>query len=336
MPEPFANLAIERDGGIATLFLDRPEKLNALHRALWHSIPEAVAALDADADVRVIVLAGKGKAFCAGIDLMDHAQGLGGGGSLTGGAGSAVARRRQLYDDIRAYQDTCSCFANTNKPVIAAVHGACIGAGMDLITACDIRLASAEATFSVRETRIAMVADVGSLQRLPRVIGDGAAREWIFTGGDYSAQRAREVQLLNDVLPDPAALMVRAHELAAPSRRIHRSPCRVRSTCWDTHRAAKWTPTSITSPCGTRRSCTRRTSARRCRLSCNGDRRSSAGNRPREGVRQFRQPCRAKSSVSYQPRDTFTCRSSLRYHSSQPCTVRAFAVFAAYPVEVHG
>ncbi len=203
MPESFTNLAIERDGGVATLFLDRPEKLNALHRALWHSIPEAVAALDADPDVRVIVLAGKGKAFCAGIDLMDHAQGLGGGGSLTGGEGSAVAKRRQLYDDIRAYQDTCSCFANTNKPVIAAVHGACIGAGMDLITACDIRLASAEAMFSVRETRIAMVADVGSLQRLPRVIGDGAAREWIFTGSDYGAQRAREVQLLNDVLPDP-------------------------------------------------------------------------------------------------------------------------------------
>ena len=214
MPESFANLAIERDGGVATLFLDRPEKLNALHRALWHSIPAAVAALDADPEVRVIVLAGKGKAFCAGIDLMDHAQGLGSGGSLTGGEGSAVAKRRQLYDDIRAYQDTCSSFANTNKPVIAAVHGACIGAGMDLITACDIRLASAEATFSVRETRIAMVADVGTLQRLPRVIGDGAAREWIFTGGDYSAQRAREVGLLNEVLPDPAALTARAREMA--------------------------------------------------------------------------------------------------------------------------
>jgi enoyl-CoA hydratase len=173
-----------------------------------------VAALDADPEVRVIVLAGKGKAFCAGIDLMDHAQGLGGGGSLTGGEGSAVAKRRQLYHDIRAYQDTCSSFANTNKPVIAAVHGACIGAGMDLITACDIRLASAEATFSVRETRIAMVADVGTLQRLPRVIGDGAAREWIFTGGDYSAQRAREVGLLNEVLPDPAALTARAREMA--------------------------------------------------------------------------------------------------------------------------
>ena len=135
------------------------------------------------------------------------------GGRLADGRsdGSAVAKRRQLYDDIRAYQRTCSSFADTNKPVIAAVHGACIGAGMDLITACDIRLASAEATFSVRETRIAMVADVGSLQRLPRVIGDGAAREWIFTGADYTAQQAREVQLLNEVLPDPAALMARAH-----------------------------------------------------------------------------------------------------------------------------
>jgi enoyl-CoA hydratase len=215
MPETFANLTIERDGGVATLFLDRPEKLNALHRPLWHSIPAAVAALDAEPDVRVIVLAGKGKAFCAGIDLMDHAQGLGGGGSLSGGEGSAVAKRRQLYDDIRAYQRTCSSFADTNKPVIAAVHGACIGAGMDLITACDIRLASVEATFSVRETRIAMVADVGSLQRLPRVIGDGAAREWIFTGGDYTAQHARDVRLLNDVLPDPAAVLARARELAA-------------------------------------------------------------------------------------------------------------------------
>jgi enoyl-CoA hydratase len=214
MPDSLANLTIERDGGVATLFLDRPEKLNALHRPLWHGIPAAVAALDADPDVRVIVLAGKGKAFCAGIDLMDHAPGLG-GGSLSGGAGSPVAQRRQLYDDIRAYQRTCSCFADTNKPVIAAVHGACIGAGMDLITACDIRLASAEAVFSVRETRIAMVADVGSLQRLPRVIGDGAAREWIFTGADYTAQQAREVQLLNAVLPDAAAVLARAREMAS-------------------------------------------------------------------------------------------------------------------------
>ena len=215
MSATFTHLAIERDGAIATLHLDRPDKLNALDRGLWYAIPDAVAELDRDPDVRVIILAGRGKAFCAGIDLMDHAAALASGGSLTAMEGSAVAKRRQLYDDIRAYQRTATCFAETNKPVIAAVHGLCLGAGIDLITACDIRLASADASFSVRETRIGMVADVGSLQRLPRVIGDGHAREWIFTGGDYGAQRALEVQLLNEVLPDRDALMARANALAA-------------------------------------------------------------------------------------------------------------------------
>jgi enoyl-CoA hydratase len=214
MSEPFTHLAIERDDGVATLCLDRTDKLNALNRALWHSIPEAVAALDRDRDVRAIVLTGKGTVFCAGIDLVDHAPALADAGSLSGIEGSAVAKRRQLYDDIRAYQRAASCFADTNKPVIAAVHGACLGAGIDLITACDIRLASADAVFSVRETRVAMVADIGSLQRLPRVIGDGHAREWIFTGADYDARRALEVQLLNAVLPDREALLARARELA--------------------------------------------------------------------------------------------------------------------------
>lgn len=214
MSEPFTHLAIERDDGVATLCLDRADKLNALNRALWHSIPEAVAALDRDPDVRAIILTGKGKAFCAGIDLLDHAPGLANAGSLSGIEGSAVTKRRQLYEDIRAYQRTISSLADTNKPVIAAIHGACLGAGVDLITACDIRLAAADAVFSVRETRIAMVADVGSLQRLPLVIGDGHAREWIFTGADYDAQRALEVQLLNAVLPDRDSVLARARELA--------------------------------------------------------------------------------------------------------------------------
>lgn len=217
----FQNLTIEIDGGVAMLWLDRPEKLNALHRALWDAIPAAVAHLEADPQVRVIVLAGRGKAFCAGIDLMDHAAALAGGGAISGKGESGVGKRRALYDDVRRYQRTCSSFADTNKPVIAAVHGACIGGGMDLITACDIRLCSADATFSVRETKIAMVADVGTLQRLPRVIGDGPARELIFTGADIGAARAKEIGLVNDVLPDAEALFARAralaHEVAANS-----------------------------------------------------------------------------------------------------------------------
>jgi enoyl-CoA hydratase len=145
---------------------------------------------------------------------MDHAPGLAGGGSLSGRGESVVGKRLALLEDIRRYQHTVSSLANTNKPVIAAVHGACIGAGMDLITACDIRLAAAGAKFSVRETRIAMVADVGTLQRLPRVIGDGPARELIFTGCDVDAERALAIGLVNDLLPDVGTLHERAQALA--------------------------------------------------------------------------------------------------------------------------
>ncbi len=211
----FENLTIERDGAAAVLWLDRPGKLNALHRALWASIPAAVASLDADPEVRVIVLAGRGKAFCAGIDLLDHAPGLAKRESLSGRGESDVGKRRALYEDIRQYQETASCLANTNKPVIAAVQGACVGAGMDLITACDLRFAAADAVFSVRETRIAMVADIGTLQRLPRIVGEGAARELIFTGRDIDAGRAREIGLVNEVLADAAAALARARAVAA-------------------------------------------------------------------------------------------------------------------------
>jgi enoyl-CoA hydratase len=214
-------LSIERDGAVAWLWLDRPDKLNALHRPLWAEIPQAMATLDGDADVRVIVLAGRGRAFCAGIDLADHGSAMVSGGSLSGRGESPVDQRRALYEDIRRYQRTASCFADTNKPVIAAIHGACLGAGIDMITACDLRLASADAGFSVRETRIAMVADIGTLQRLPRVVGDAHARDLILTGRDIDVQRAYAIGLVGEVLPDVAALHARvrvlAHEIAGLS-----------------------------------------------------------------------------------------------------------------------
>jgi len=210
------HLEIERAGdGVSVLWLDRPEKLNALHRPLWDDIPAAVAELDADEATRVIVLAGRGKGFCAGIDLVDHAPALAGGGSLSGRGDSPVGRRRALYADIQRYQRTASCFEDTDKPVIAAVHGACLGAGVDLITACDIRMASADATFSVRETRIALVADVGVLQRLPRIVGEGAARDLVLTGRDIDAARAERIGLVSEVLPDAGSLFTRVRELAA-------------------------------------------------------------------------------------------------------------------------
>ena len=210
-----ANLTVERNGRVATLWLDRPEKLNALHRPLWDAIPQAVRELDEDPDVRAIVLAGRGRAFCAGIDLADHVAVFAEQGSISGRGETPVGKRRALLDDIARYQQTASCFAESRKPVIAAVHGVCLGAGMDLVTACDIRIAAADAVFSVRETQIAMVADVGVLQRLPAIVGAGAAREMIFTARDVDAEHARAIGLVNSVHPDASAAISRAQALAA-------------------------------------------------------------------------------------------------------------------------
>ena len=111
-------------------------------------------------------------------------------------------------------QRSVTSVAACPKPIIAAVHGYCIGGGVDLISACDIRVASTDAVFSVRETRVAIVADLGSLQRLPRIIGKGHVAELALTGKDISAARAKEIGLVNDVLPDADAALAAARELA--------------------------------------------------------------------------------------------------------------------------
>ena len=153
----------KKDGHIATVWLDRPEKLNAMNLPMWDDIPRAMDLLGTDPKIRVVIIAGKGRAFTAGIDL--QALGLVGAGME---GSSEVAKRQALYREIKHLQQTMSSFADCSKPIIAAVHGYCLGAGVDLITACDIRLASPDATFSVRETRMGLVADVGTMQRLPR------------------------------------------------------------------------------------------------------------------------------------------------------------------------
>ncbi len=204
----FEHLEIDQTGHVATLWLNRPEKLNALSEDMWRDIPEAVARLDEDDTVRVIVLAGRGKAFSVGIDL----------GLLTSlqPTGSSPADgNRKLYSEIKRLQATVSSFAATAKPVIAAVHGYCLGAGANLISACDIRLASTDATFSIRETKMGLVADIGALQRLPAIVGNGVTAEMAMTGADYSADWAREHGLVNRVFDDHDALMIGAHDLAS-------------------------------------------------------------------------------------------------------------------------
>lgn len=207
-------IEVTRAGAVATVWINRPEKLNALNGELWDAIPQAVTELDGDNSVRVILVAGRGRGLTAGIDLQEFGPLLASGESPAGSASSPVGKRKATYQAILRMQDSMSCFANTDKPTIAVIHGHCLGAGMDLITACDMRLAANNSVFSVRETKIAMAADVGTLQRLPRIINAAAAAELIYTGRDFGAEHALSVGLLNSVHEDFDATYAAALELA--------------------------------------------------------------------------------------------------------------------------
>jgi enoyl-CoA hydratase len=219
-------LTIEYDGHVATLWLDRPEKRNAMNLPFWDDIPRAMEELSNDGDVRAVVIAARGSAFTVGIDLNLLAQVA--GQRFTVGIdlnllaqvagqreGSDAARKLARYEEVKKFQQTMNSIADCPKPVIAAIHGYCLGAGIDLITACDIRLASDDAVFSIRETKMAMVADVGTVQRLPRLIAAGHVAELLFTGKDIDATRAKEIGLLNDVFPDQETTVKAAQALAA-------------------------------------------------------------------------------------------------------------------------
>lgn len=192
-------ITVEKKDGVANLWLDRPEKLNALSIDMWRDLPRAAAELARDAEVRVIVVAGRGPCLTAGIDL-DMLSTLAPAGE------SETARRLALMHRIKELQHTFTSLADCPQPVIAAIHGFCLGAGIDLITACDIRWASADAIFSVRETRMGLVADVGTMQRLPRIVNPGDVAELVYTGADINSTRALEMRLVTRVLPDQPVL----------------------------------------------------------------------------------------------------------------------------------
>lgn len=200
-------IEVERRRSVGLLWLNRPEKRNALSADMWTDLPAAVSELADDSGVRVVVVGGKGPAFTVGIDL-ELLVSLGPVGD------SEAGRRLALLSQIKELQKTFTALADCPKPVVAAVHGYCLGAGVDLITACDIRLASADAIFGVRETRMGLVADVGTMQRLPRVIAPGHVAELVYTGGDIDAARAMAIGLVNHVFPDREALLAGALEMA--------------------------------------------------------------------------------------------------------------------------
>ncbi|WP_067858403.1 crotonase/enoyl-CoA hydratase family protein [Nocardia shimofusensis] len=201
---------VEIDGHVARVTLTGPGKGNAMGPDFWRELPEIFGRLDADPQVRAVVLTGSGKHFSFGLDLP----------AMSGTFGQLLADRAlaaprtDFLKEIRRMQGSINSVADCSKPVVAAVSGWCIGGGVDLISAADIRLASADAKFSIREAKVAIVADVGSLQRLPGIIGEGHLRELTYTGKDIDAARAEKIGLVNDVYPDSEALLEAAHALA--------------------------------------------------------------------------------------------------------------------------
>ena len=210
-PMGHSTVETEVEGAVGWLWLNRPAKHNALSEDMWTDIPAAVSELTSDDRVRCLVVAGRGPSFTVGIDLAML-------GSFTGEGPSHATRSGDVRRDVLRLQDTMTAFERAPVPVIAAVHGYCLGAGIDLITACDIRFSSRDATFGIRETPMGLVADVGTVQRLPRIIGPGHVAELLFTGRDFDADEAERVGLVNrtvDDVHDHAGTV--ANEIAANS-----------------------------------------------------------------------------------------------------------------------
>lgn len=207
-------LTLEVNDHVATLWLDREEARNAMGSALWRGLPDAAAQVASDPSIRVLVIAAKGPHFTVGLDLKEFGGGFADGVTGTSTSSKAVANASS-YQTVRRMQDSVTSIAKLSVPVLAAVHGYCIGGGVDLITACDIRLCSSDAVFSVREAKVAIVADLGTLQRLPRIVGAGHVAELAFTGKDIDANRALAIGLVNSVhVGGSKDVLIAAYELA--------------------------------------------------------------------------------------------------------------------------
>lgn len=219
----FETLSVSSSGHIATISLNRPDKANAMNLAMWHELRQASQWLDATPTVRVIILSGEGKHFTSGIDLELMA------GLMQRIKNDCPGRTREnLRTLILDLQDTLSSLERCRKPILAAIHGACIGGGIDLIACTDMRYCSADAHFAIKEIDIGMTADVGTLQRLPKLIGIGQVRELAYTGRRLGSEEAVRIGLVNQVFADRAALLAGVHELA--EQIAAKSPLAIRGT----------------------------------------------------------------------------------------------------------
>lgn len=214
MAPTYECFAISVDNGIAHLQLNRPDKANSLTRAFWSELPDAVDQLSRSGQVRAMVISAQGKVFCGGLDMQMFS-------TAKEFHASCPQEREVLQVNLERMQGALNALERARFPVIAAVQGACIGGGFDLIAACDLCFASETAKFRIEETNVGMMADLGVLQRLPRLIPAGMARYLALTGDTLDAAEAYRLGLLAKVFATPEELLEGAF---AAARKIAERP----------------------------------------------------------------------------------------------------------------
>lgn len=219
----YETFLVEIEDKIAHVRLNRPKKANALNATAWQELQQIFQALDTTPEARVVILSGEGKNFCSGIDLallmsINNQY----NGTCEG------RKREQIRDFIYKLQAPVNAIEQCRKPVLAAIHGACVGGAVDIVTACDMRYATEDAFFSIAEINMGMVADLGTMQRLPKLIGDGITRELAYTGRRMYGDEAQAFQLVNRTFADKGAMIDAVYAIA---RQIAaNSPLSVRGT----------------------------------------------------------------------------------------------------------
>lgn len=220
--QTFETLSLNIENHIAHVELNRPDKANAMNLPMWGELQTCFESLSDDPEVRVVVLSGAGKHFCSGIDLDMFA-------AIANDSQSEPARKaEQLRQTILRLQDNLSAIEKCRKPVLAAIHGSCVGGGIDMVSCCDMRYCAQGSTFSIKEIDIGMTADVGTLQRLPHIIPQGVVRELAYTGRNVEASEARDIGLVNAVYENREALLEGVMGIAADI--ASKSPLAVRGT----------------------------------------------------------------------------------------------------------
>ena len=221
MPPSFETLELEIEEQVATVRLNRPDKANSMNAAMWEELQTCFEWLDQEPSVRAVILAGNGNHFCAGLDLAMF-------GDLHGTSAEPARRAEHLRRTILRLQGNLTAIEKCRVPVLAAIHNTCIGGGVDMTCCADMRYATEDAYFSIREIDIGMTADVGTLQRLPKIIPDGVVRELAYTGRNMDAEEAREVGFVNRVFEDRDTML---REVTALARSIaKKSPLAMRGS----------------------------------------------------------------------------------------------------------